>query len=98
MHSDDPVGLPASVNNPRLCCFSHSVLNGCHFLISAWAYKSTLHVNMSRHVIIGTRPSPSLFLHDCETKAGVGRTGNEATQTLSPTTKYTGLIRSGLRD
>ena len=30
------------------------------------------------YVIIGTRPSPSLFLHGCETKAGVGRTGNEA--------------------
>ena len=38
------------------------------------------HVHTSRHVISGTctRPSPSLFLHGCEIKAGVGRTGNEA--------------------
>ena len=34
-----PVGLPASVNSPRLRRFSHSVLNGCRFLISAWACK-----------------------------------------------------------
>ena len=49
-----------------------------HVSTAVWAYKSTLHVNTSRHVIIGTRPSPSLFLHGCEIKAGVGRTGNEA--------------------
>ena len=73
-----PIGLSASVNSPRLRRFSHSVLSGCRSLISAWACKSTPHVNTSRHVIIGTRPSPSLFLHGCETKAGVGRTGNEA--------------------
>ena len=35
--------------------------------------------DMSRHVISGTRPSPSFFLHGCEIKAVVGRTGNEAT-------------------
>ena len=34
--------------------------------------------NTSQHVISGIRPSPSLFLHGCEIKAGVGRTGNEA--------------------
>ena len=36
-------------------------------------------MSTSLHVIIGARPSPSLFLHGCKTKAGVGRTGNEAT-------------------
>ena len=37
-----------------------------------WPYKSTLHVhvNMSQHIIIGTRPSPSLFLYDCEISWG----------------------------
>ena len=45
---------------------------------SAWACKSTPRVHTSRHVISGTRPSPSLLLHGCEIKAGVGRTGNEA--------------------
>ena len=45
---------------------------------SAWACKSTLRVHTSRHMISGTRPSPSLLLHGCEIKAGVGRTGNEA--------------------
>ncbi len=48
----------------------------------AWACKSTLRVNTSRHVISGTRPSRLLFLHGCEIKAGVGRTGNEATHVL----------------
>ena len=33
-------------------------------------------------MIIGTRPSPSLFFHGCETKAGVGRTGNEASNNV----------------
>ena len=70
--------LLASVKSPRLHRFSRSVLNGCRFLISAWACKSTLRVHTSRHVISGTRPSRSLFLHGCEMKAGVGRTGNEA--------------------
>ena len=32
-----------------------------HVSTAAWAYKSTPHVNMSQHVIIGTRPSPLLF-------------------------------------
>ena len=45
-----------------------------HVSTAAWACKSTT----SLHVIIGTRLSPSLFLHGCKTKAGVGRTGNEA--------------------
>ena len=45
-----------------------------HVSTAAW------HVSppTSLHVIIGTRPSPSLFLHGCETKAGVGSTGNKA--------------------
>ena len=30
------------------------------------------------HVFPSLVPNPSLFLHGCETKAGVGRTGNEA--------------------
>ena len=34
-----PEGLPASVNSPRLRHFSHSVLSGCRFSISAWAGK-----------------------------------------------------------
>ena len=34
-----PIGLPASVNSPLLCRFSHSVLNGCRFSISVWVCK-----------------------------------------------------------
>ena len=41
-----------------------------------------MHVHETRHVIIGTRPSPLLFLHSCEINAGVGRTGNEAIEFL----------------
>ena len=47
----------------------------------ACTYKSTMicvHSITSRHVIIGTKPFPLLFLHGCEIKAGAGRTGNEA--------------------
>ena len=35
-------------------------------------------VNTLRHMLIGTKISPSLFLHGSETKVGVGRTGNKA--------------------
>ena len=42
-----PEGLSASVNSPRLRHFSHSVLKGCRYSISTWAYKSTLPVNTS---------------------------------------------------
>ena len=41
-----------------------------HVSTAAWACKSTLHVNTSRHVIIGTRPSPSLFSTAARQKQG----------------------------
>ena len=37
-----PKGLSASVNNPRLCRFNHSVFNGCRFSIIVHRHVSTI--------------------------------------------------------
>ena len=85
-----PVGLPASVNSPRLpisviLCLTDAVfyLVCEHVSTAVWVCKSTLHVNTPRHVITGTRPSPSLFSTAARQKQGWEGLGTRLASHLS---------------
>ena len=68
VHSPSHASCPKDCR-PRLHRFTHSVLINAWALKSQYACKSTLRIHTSWHMISGTRPSHSLFLHGCEIKA-----------------------------
>ena len=71
------------------CIVAESLVQGTAGQNHGWSSHLS---NIGQSPIVPSPSHPSRFLHGCETKAGVGRTGNEATPIAIKWLKNTALV------